>query len=269
MKPAQRKLYTKKTVVPPPIPGVVTIQIPKPLPYLHKFSDGSILKCMSAKDLSKIPVWFSQRTLDEHHREKIQRKIQNDIESLDGSLYHLVEYESEESDEPVRSIIDGQHRASVLKDYYEKNTEGKDFQVVVKVKYCSSTDEAIQYFKILNTTKSIEWKEDPNLVAQKYIKVLLKEFENDKTKFFRESKTKRPYVQVEKLQTILTRGGLVTHLSLSPEEFAKKAKEWNDQKLEQLIELPRIKTSIESSAVQIGFVLGLDEQFHWIDSIVV
>ena len=267
MKPAQRKLY-KKTIAPPPVPVVVTATPKQPL-YLHKFSDGSILKVMNAKEFSSLPVWYSQRTLDEHHRDRIRRKLHDNIENLDGSLYHIVEYESEESEEPVRSIIDGQHRAGILKEYFQNKSDAKDFPLVVKIKYCDTTEEAIQYFKILNTTKSIEWKEDPNLVAQKYIKALLKEFNNETTKFFRECKTKRPYVQLEKLQTTLTRGGLVTHLSLSPEDFAKKAKEWNEQKLEQLIDLPRIRTSIESSAIHIGFVLGLDEQFQWIDSIVV
>jgi hypothetical protein len=261
MKPAQRKLYrapVKKVVAPPPLPVKV-----KP-PALHCFHDGSELKVLSAKELATIEIWHSQRTLDVKHKNTISHQVENSIKSLDGSLYHIVRYPPDEESEEIRRIIDGQHRAAVIKEYFEKNPSAETFPVLVKEKFCETEEDAIAYFKILNTTKAIEWKEDPNLVAQKYLEALYGIFKNDKNKFFRTAKTKRPFVQIEKLQqALLLRIWRISQMK--PDEFAEEVFAWNERKLDDLINLDG-RSSIQDQALAKSFTLGLDETFPWLDA---
>jgi hypothetical protein len=235
---------------------------------LYTFSDGSILKKMNAKDLCKIDIWHSQRTMDTHHKQQIQKQVNNTIQALDGSLYHIVRYPPDEDGEAdICRIIDGQHRASVLRDYYQSaGTEAKQFSVLVKEKTCKTEEEAIQYFKILNNTKSIEWKEDPKLVAARFMNSLLAIFDNEKTKFFRVNKTKRPFVQIEKLQAVFVNRRIGIGMKITPEEFAQKALAWNEAKIDHIL-AQASRSAIEDHALGLGFTLGLDDTFGWLDSV--
>lgn len=268
MKPSQRALYRslpiKQPVPPPPLPAEGKSKSKKQA-SLHTFHDGSELKVISAKELAQIEIWHSQRTLDVNHKNYICHQVEQNIQSLDGSLYHIVRYPPDEETEEIRRIIDGQHRAAILKEYFEKHPDAPTFQVLVKERFCQTEEDAINYFKILNTTKAIEWKEDPKLVVQKYAKALLEIFRNDKTKFFRVAKTKRPFVQIEKLTTALLkyRWRLT---QMKPEEFAEEIYAWNEHKIEQLAYLDG-RTSIENQALEKGFALGLDDQFSWLDNL--
>lgn len=275
MKPSQRKLYTPayksaqmRLVVPPLLPPVVAKRENPIQGTLYTFSDGSILKLMDAKELSSLDIWHSQRTLDQTHKQAIQKQVNSSIQALDGSLYHIVRYPPDEEGEPdICRIIDGQHRASVLKDYFQAQGPAKEtFQVLVKEKFCKTEEDAIQYFKILNNTKAIEWKEDPKLVATRYMNELLKAFQNEKTKFFRVNKTKRPFVQIEKLQAIFVNRRIGIGMKITAEEFAQKAVAWNDAKIDHIL-TQASRSTVEDHALGLGFTLGLDENFGWLDSV--
>ena len=80
----QKKIY--KIALPPPIP----VSLPVLNPILHTYADKSTLIKINSKELSKIPIWCGQRTLDEGHKARIQKDIKDNIILLDGSLYHLV-----------------------------------------------------------------------------------------------------------------------------------------------------------------------------------
>lgn len=263
MKPSQRKLYSsprvRVVVQPPPVPVVSPTN-------LYKFSDGSVLKLMNAKELSAIDIWHSQRTLDINHKQVIQKQVNNTIQALDGSLYHIVRYPpDEEGEQDICRIIDGQHRASVLKEYFQaEGANAKNFSVLVKEKFCKTEEEAILYFKILNNTKAIEWKEDPKLVAQKFMSALLEIFQNEKNKFFRANKTKRPFVQIEKLQAVFVNRRIGIGMKITPEEFAQKALAWNEAKIDHIL-TQATRSGVEDHALALGFTLGLDEAFGWLD----
>jgi len=263
MKPSQRKLYrapVKKVVPPPPLPEPAKCKSSS----LHSFHDGSELKVLSAKELATTEIWHSQRTLDVKHKNTISHQVENSIKSLDGSLYHIVRYPPDEDSEEIRRIIDGQHRAAVLKDYFEKNPMAETFPVLVKEKFCETEEDAIAYFKILNTTKAIEWKEDPNLVAQKYLEALYNIFQNTTNKFFRTAKTKRPFVQIDKLQqALLLRIWRISQMT--PDMFAEEVFAWNERKLDDLMNLDG-RSSLQNQALEKLFTLGLDDTFPWLDA---
>lgn len=263
MKPSQRKLYRApvKKVAPPPLPDMVVQVKPR---ALHTFYDGSELKTISAKELAQIEIWHSQRTLDVKHKNTISHQVERDIRTLDGSLYHIVRYPPDEDAEEIRRIIDGQHRAAVLRDYYETNPTAETFPVLVKERFCETEEDAIAYFKILNTTKAIEWKEDPNLIAQRYLEALYTIFKNDKTKFFRTAKTKRPFVQIEKVQqALLLRIWRINQMK--PDEFAEEVFAWNERKIDDLINIDG-RSTLQTQALEKSFALGLDDTFPWLDA---
>jgi hypothetical protein len=263
MKPSQRKLYRApvKKVAPPPLPFA---QAKPKSTALHTFYDGSELKTISAKELAQIEIWHSQRTLDVKHKNTISHQVENSIQTLDGSLYHIVRYPPDEDSEEIRRIIDGQHRAAVLRDYFETNPTAMGFPVLVKEKFCETEEDAIAYFKILNTTKAIEWKEDPNLIVQRYLEALYTIFKNDKTKFFRAAKTKRPFVQIEKVQqALLLRIWRINQMK--PDEFAEEVFAWNERKIDDLINIDG-RSTLQTQALEKSFALGLDDTFPWLDA---
>lgn len=139
------------------------------------------------------------------------------------------------------------------------NPDAEDFEVVVIEKECLNESEIIKLFKIINTNRSIKWKEDPILIANKYIDVLLKEFNNDPKKpVIKSGKTTRPYLSVDKLRDVLI-SKHVYDWKLTPSEFIEKAKQSNIYMLEKLEpNKPMIKKAIE-----LKFALGLCE-FEWV-----
>ena len=251
----QKKIY--KIALPPPIP--VNQSIANPI--LHTYADKSTLIKINSKELSKIPIWCGQRTLDEGHKARIQKDVKDNIILLDGSLYHLVTYPSEEDGTFQQFIIDGQHRASILHEYYEQNPSGTTFSVLVKEKLCSSHAEAVQYFKVLNTTKAIEWREDPKLIASTYLNSLIKEFPPN---LFRSVKTKRPRIHLDKLHAAMIHRRFGIGMSFTPDEFAVRIVEWNEKKIESILQ-QESRTPLETEALKLNFALGLDENFGWLD----
>ena len=217
--------------------------------------DGSVWKQIPASRLSAIEIWKGNRILDETHVLRISESI---ISMADLSLNPFRVVSVHEDGETMRYIIDGQHRVSILKKYF-MNPTVEDFYVVVIEKECKDESEIIDYFKIINTTKSIQWKEDPKLASNRYIESFVKEFNKDPKKLcVRTGKTVRPFLSVDKLRDVLIQRHVVDWKS-TPAEFAQRCREINDKYLED------IDTSVHANkrAKELKFGLGLLE-FNWI-----
>lgn len=107
---------------------------------LHKYSDGSILKVISSRDLVAIPIWKGQRIMDKEHATQIKKSVANNISSLDSG-FSIIKYKEETTDGRIIEssyLIDGQHRASVIRDYYETTVCEPDFPVTVTEKTVNS-----------------------------------------------------------------------------------------------------------------------------------
>ena len=232
---------------------------PPPRQHLHTFSDGSILRKISARDLVKIPIWKGNRILNHEHKQSIAQSLTHGIKSLDLKPFHIVTYPVEEDDfeEIFSFVVDGQHRQSLIKE-----SETQDFDVLVVEKKCDSESEVIEYFKILNHTRAIEWKEDPILVANRYLAALEKAFNTSKEKRIRPKATHRPYVSAETLREELVKRkiGLV---GKSPEAFVEFALKVN-QDLEEALRFKPVREPLEERAVALRFCLALDPKFRWL-----
>lgn len=232
---------------------------PPPRQHLHTFSDGSILRKISARDLIKIPIWKGNRILNQEHKQSIASSLKQGVKSLDLKPFHIVSYPVEEGDtEDILSfVVDGQHRYSIIKD-----AENQDFDVLVVEKKCESECEVIEYFKLLNHTRSIEWKEDPILVANRYIAALEKSFNKGKEKKIRQKATHRPYLYIETLRDELVKRK-IGYTGKSPDDFVQFAQQKNQQGLE-ILRSKITRETMEERALALDFCLALDPKFKWL-----
>jgi len=231
---------------------------PPPRQYLHQFSDGSILRKISARDLVKIPIWKGNRILNQDHKQSIASSLKLGVKSLDLKPFHIVTYPVEENDSEILSfVVDGQHRYSIIKE-----SEQQDFDVLVVEKKCDSETEVVEYFKLLNHTRAIEWKEDPILVANRYIVALEKAFNTTKEKRIRLKSTHRPYLYVDTLREELVKRK-IGHSGKTPEDFVRFAQSKNQEGLAVLrSKVPR--ETMEERALSLDFCLALDPKFKWL-----
>jgi hypothetical protein len=245
----------------PPVPTRRFAPPPPPRAYLHTFSDGSILRKISARDLVKIPIWKGNRILNQDHKQSILQSLKQGAKSLDLKPFHVISYpvEAYESanEEIMHFVVDGQHRLSILKE-----SDALDFDVLVVEKKCDSESDVIEYFKILNHTRAIEWKEDPIILANRYIVALEKVFNTGKEKRIRPKATHRPYLYVDTLREELVKRK-IGHTGKRPEDFAEFAKQKNQALLEVYRSKPEQETMIQR-ALDLGFCLALDPKFKWL-----
>jgi len=221
---------------------------------MFTFTDGSQLKKYRASTVCLLEIWNGNRVRDENHISRINNSLDT-VKSLDKQPYTvaLITVDGQER----KFVIDGQHRIAVLKRYFEA-LDVPDFEVLVVEKAFQDESEIIQYFKILNQTKSILWREDPVMVANTYVELMCKEFNKDPKKpLIKPGKTNKPYLSSDRLREALIQRHVVDWKS-TPQEFVLRVREINDGHLEDL------DTSITTNkrAKELKFALGIMD-FAW------
>ena len=238
---------------------------------LHIYSDGSKLFKMSASALMRIPIWKGNRIIDLDHVKNIKESIDYKAYLLDSG-YKTVQYdEMDENNKPFKKtyLIDGQHRISVVADYFENVENSKDFSVTVTEIRVDSEADAIEYFNKINNVKPIQFKEDPNLIINKYIQRLLTSYPV-KSKLFRNGATKRPYLSVDKFRDALLKR--VDNLKkISIEKFIKECKITNTKIIQELdirsLNENEKELKIILKILELDFGLAWDDKFKWLDTI--
>ena len=239
---------------------------------LHQYNDGSVLKKMSARELISIPIWNGNRILDKEHASKIKEAIGNNINKLDSG-YTIIRYNEDASDGRVvlsSYLIDGQHRASVIRDFYNSTICEPDFELTITEKTVESESEAIDYFNSINNVKPQYWKTDPNLLVNNYIKALeLRYNKNKKSLLIRNDNTKRPYLSVGTLREVLKMN--IEFLKSNSDDinrFIDKVDKYNTK----LINIFRIELTqhnakdekIKERMICVDFALAYDLKLRWI-----
>jgi len=231
---------------------------------------------MSAKELMKIPIWKGNRILDITHVEEIKQAIGPHVNRLDSG-YSIVKYNEEHADGtigPSSYLIDGQHRASVIRDFYTEALCQPDFLVTVREKDVESESEAIEYFNVLNNVKAQSWKTEPNILINMYIKALETQFnKNKKCLLIRSDKaTKRPYLSANTLREILAKDiELLKHSNEFITKFVECVSKHNKEQLEYFsLELTRENVkdaNIKERATSVHFALAYDVKLRWVHKI--
>ena len=228
---------------------------------LHTYSDGSILRIMDASALIHIPIWKGNRHLDPVHVKNIKESTKAYL--LDSG-YKIIQYEEDGIQKSY--LIDGQHRVSVIIDYFKTKTIEdeyfehaiKDFKVTVTEITVSSESDAIDYFNKINNVKPVQYQEDPNLIINTYIQGFEKRFPGM-------CKIKRPYLSTDKLRDTLT-----LHIDslkkLSIDDFIKECNRQNKIMIEHIKTIRRKKDeNLIKRMIELDFALAWD--LKWIDSI--
>lgn len=254
---------------------------------LYRTHDDHVLCLFSAKTLSGLPFWEGNRFVKEDHIESIQESLKGNILSLTKTLFRVIGIVSEDSSVQWY-IFDGQHRARVLQQFFHSdsyiktNEDGStilceespdDFEILVMWKLYDfrETVKIHQDFLDCNRASPIEWTVDPNMMANAYIDALLLKFQDfpvgkgkkKKCKsFFREGKTKKPYISIDKLREDILKRYSSIGWTKSPEEFAEQAFQVNERILEGL-SAKEGRTASETSMLELGFALASVENYVW------
>jgi hypothetical protein len=262
---------------------------------LHTLNDGSLLRVMGAKELLNIPVWQGQRILDPVHVAALKVVVGTNVKQLDFG-YRIVSREEENafgSTVRVSYLVDGQHRAAVLRDYFAIHILEPDFSVVVLEKQVESEWDVISYFNALNNAKPVKWS-DPGLLTNKYIQELEAAFAGGgagagagagaaatKKKaqlLIRPGNAHRPYLSVEKLRTALLKEAAAGKLGSTESEikgFVERVVAWNAKTLKEAELTPLFSGSGKKQAdvdmiyksAKLGFMLALDPKLGWIKTL--
>jgi hypothetical protein len=236
---------------------------------IFESTDGQRFCLYSAKRLSELDIWEGNRLVKEEHVKEIEKSVGENISLLNQSVFRVISVMNDIG-EVKWSIIDGQHRAIILKRFFN-NPFNTDFKVIVAYKFYDEgeTGNIISQFKILNNVVPIEWKEDPKMMSNEYIAALLAEFQPPVKKgkpeyeYFREGKTKKPFLSIDKIRELLiskygNKGWIV-----SKEDFVCSAVEQNVKLLDKISNREK-QTSLEEKMIDLGFALSADDFFLWI-----
>jgi hypothetical protein len=230
---------------------------------------------MSAKELVSIPVWKGNRILDTEHASKIKEAIGDNINRLDSG-YTIIRYNEETSDGRVilsSYLIDGQHRASIIRDFYNSTICEPDFQLTITEKTVESESEAIDYFNSINNVKPQFWKTDPNLIVNNYIKALEFRYNSKKNILIRSDNTKRPYLSVSNLRDVLKMNvDLLKSSTDDINKFVEKVDKYNTSLINSFnidFTQANIKDEkLKERMVSINFAIAYDLKLRWIRELI-
>jgi len=219
-------------------------------------SDGSVFSVIPASRLASIEVWKGNRTLDKTHVERITHDLKH-VQDLNSDVFKILCISEDE--QPKKYLYDGQHRQAIIKHYFSEKFDNPDFDVLISEKVCKDESEAIELFKKSNMTKSIQWKDDPILVANNFVALFTQEFNRDpKNLLVRPGKTKKPYISSDRLREELIKRHVVDWKT-TPQEFIERCREINNQ---QVMELDA-SILVQKRARELHFALGMLD-FSWI-----
>jgi hypothetical protein len=237
---------------------------------LFQYNDGSYLKQIQASHIADMDIWKGNRIIDRAHCEAICKEVGDNVKRLDLKPFHIVRYMKETENgttEHVKELVDGQHRATILKEFFDSkgdDWEAYDFPVLAIVKCCANEQAIIEYFRMLNNTKAIEWKEDPNVAANTYLAALLRRFNNPKKPLIREGKTRAPYIGVEAIREEMVRRQIGIMTKQTPTEWAEAIWKEHQAGLQELRDL-QTKTAAQTSALKAGCMLALFKNMEWLE----
>lgn len=240
---------------------------------LHTYNDGSILKTMTARDLVALPIWKGQRILDKNHSDSIKAAVGSNVKSLDSG-YSIVKYKEESTDETIvisSYLIDGQHRASVIRDYYKDTICEADFNVTVMEKLVETETDAIEYFNKINNVKAQQWRMDTNLIINNYISALEKAFnKNKKCLLIKPTTTTRPYLCSANLREAFTGNTkLLKTTNDAITKFVEASLKYNKELIVKFsLDLTQetVKdTKLKQRVVDTDFALAYDTKLKWVN----
>lgn len=260
----------------------MTSLLPISYQLCYTFRDGSKMIAVSARwMIANVPAWEGQRILQLDHVSKLRASIHNP-KDLEGP-YVIVVLKGEEGQGqgPRWGIVDGQHRAEVLREWFQTQSLSTDFEVLVRLKECASDLEVIKLFRTINTQKPMDYQLSPVEKQHELVRLLVAEYQRkDKghklTEMIRSGAKQRPFLATEVLlQHLKGRRFFSTDspgtCEKTPHEIADRVIAWNTEKVANpdtyLASLKGLTSSLMAKATAYGFYLGLDPNVGWLAAI--
>lgn len=235
-------------------------------PTFFTLSDGSTYRAISSKELIMIPTWKGNRVVDAAHVEAIKAAIGPAVDKLDHG-YQVVSYLVQDGGgNAIKEsyIIDGQHRARVIADFYKEHPGAAAFPVVILERPVESELEVIGLFNGINNSKPLKYT-DVNLVVNEYIAGLERAFNGKKRgspQLIRLKATCRPYLSADKLRDALLANK--EKLRTGKEDiarFVERVQAWNAEKVRtadlDALAAPGLAETI-GKAAKMGFMLAVE-----------
>ncbi len=237
-----------------------------PSQILFTFHDGSKMYSVSARWLSSIEVWEGNRVLDPDHVTAI-RTTTAKAEDIQGP-FAVVEYKEDGTEKPIRRLIDGQHRQTVLREHFVTEPAA-DFPVLVRRYWIADHDAAVRLFEQINRVKSIEYKTSPVARLHAFVDALRKEFVSEAKKatsvVLIRNGCNRPYLSIENLSAAIKHYKLHERADITSADMLERAHKMNSQYAADPTRIPgRFTHSMLERATELGFYLGLDPSCTWL-----
>jgi hypothetical protein len=241
-----------------------------PTTKLFEFADGSVLFSISARRLATFPTWEGNRVLDEAHVATLQASIR-DPTDIQGP-FTVIDYPSEVTPgTKEHRILDGQHRAAVLKRHFESSsTIVDDFAVLVRRYAGRDHEAAIAIFQQINNAKPMVYRgsetERLNLITAAFQKAFVGARKSGEALFLVRPTCNRPFLSIDTLTTALRTYKIIERTDLTPADIVAHAESMNSFFAEDPVgRIPVTVThTMMDRAEEYGFFLGLDPKCTWL-----
>ena len=238
---------------------------------LFTFADGSTLHSISAVRLASFPTWEGNRVLDEDHVTALRTSIRDPTE-VQGP-FTVMDYPSETI--PGRTehrILDGQHRAAVLKRYFEAATSSPpaDFAVLVRRYTGRDHDAAIAIFQQINNAKPMTYRgsetERLHAITAAFQKAFVGARKSGEALFLVRPTCNRPFLSMEILTAAIRLYKIHERTDLTSTDIIHHAESMNTFYAEDpTARLPvTVTRTMMDRAEEYGFFLGLDPKCTWL-----
>lgn len=236
---------------------------------LFTFTDGSTLHSISARRLASFPTWEGNRVLDEAHVAALQASIQDPTE-VQGP-FTVIDYPSETvAGTFEHRILDGQHRAAVLKRHFEATPTAADFAVLVRRYTGKDHAAAIAIFQQINNAKPMLYKGSDtdrlHSITAAFQKAFIGARKSGEPLFLVRPTCNRPFLSMETLVAALRTYKIHERTDLSPADIVAHAESINSFYAEDPTgRIPvTVTRTMMDRAEEYGFFLGLDPKCAWL-----
>ena len=241
-----------------------------PTTKLFEFADGSVLFSISARRLASFPTWEGNRVLDEAHVAALQASIR-DPTDVQGP-FTVIDYPSETAPgTKEHRILDGQHRAAVLKRHFESSSAvADDFAVLVRRYAGRDHEAAVAIFKQINNAKPMIYRgsetERLNLITTAFQKAFVGARKSGEALFLVRPSCNRPFLSIDTLTAALRTYKIHERTDLSPADIVAHAESMNSFFAEDPVgRIPvTVTRTMMDRAEEYGFFLGLDPKCTWL-----
>ncbi len=239
---------------------------------LFTFTDGSTLHSISARRLASFPTWEGNRVLDEAHVTALQASI-TDPSQIQGP-FTVIEYPSETvSGTFEHRILDGQHRAAVLKRHFEATPIAADFAVLVRrygTTVAPTHEDAITIFQQINNAKPMLYKGSDtdrlHTITAAFQKAFIGARKSGEPLFLVRPTCNRPFLSMEVLIAALRTYKIHERTDLTPADIVAHAESINSFYAEDPTgRIPvTVTRTMMDRAEEYAFFLGLDPKCAWL-----